>query len=125
VREPSWWRPSLGVGVVLCIVLMGGAGAGAAAEPKKFTVINMLLDGTKIWLPSSLMVPQGEEVELTLINKLEDPHGFQLEAFGIVEVVPPKAQTVVTFTASQPGAYSYLCPLHPPHLGGQILALSQ
>ena len=125
MREIHWWSRPLVMLVVLLPILMLGAEYAAAAEPKKFTLVNVVLDGTKIWLPSSLMVPQGEEVELTLINKLEDPHGFQLEAFGIVEVVPPKAQTVVTFTASQPGAYSYLCPLHPPHLGGQILALSQ
>jgi nitrosocyanin len=104
---------------------MLGVGDAAAAEPKKFTVINVVLDGTKIWLPSSLMVHQGEDVELTLINKLEDPHGFQIEDVGMEEVVQPKAQMTVTFTASQPGAYSYICHLHPPHLGGQILVLSK
>ena len=111
--------------VVLLLVLMLGAGDAAAAAPKKFTLITVVLDGTKIWLPSSLMVHQGEEVELTLINKLEDPHGFKIAEVGIEEVVQPKAQTTVTFTASQPGAHSYICHIHPPHIGGQILALSQ
>jgi nitrosocyanin len=111
--------------VVLLLVLLLGAGDAAAAEPKKFTLITVALDGTKIWLPSSLVVHQGEEVELTLINKLDDPHGFKIEEFGIAEVVQPKAQTTVTFTASQPGVYSYICHLHPPHIGGQILVLSK
>jgi plastocyanin len=111
--------------VVLLLVLMLGAGDAAAAEPKKFTLITVVLDGTKIWLPSSLMVHQGEEVELTLINKLEDPHGFKIAEVGIEEVVQPKAQTTVTFTASQPGAHRYICHIHPPHIGGQILVLSQ
>ena len=111
--------------VVLLLVLMLGAGDAAAAAPKKFTLITVVLDGTKIWLPSSLMVHQGDEVELTLINKLEDPHGFKIADVGIEEVVQPKAQTTVTFTASQPGAHSYICHIHPPHIGGQILALSQ
>jgi plastocyanin len=111
--------------VVLLLVLMLGAGDAAAAAPKKFTLITVVLDGTKIWLPSSLMVHQGEEVELTLINKLEDPHGFKIAEVGIEEVVQPKAQTTVTFTASQPGAHSYICHIHPPHIGGQILVLSQ
>jgi nitrosocyanin len=104
---------------------MLGVGYAAAAEPKKFTLINVVLDGTKIWLPSSLMVQQGDDVELTLINKLEDPHGFKIEDFGIEEVVQPKAQITVKFTASQPGAHSYICHIHPPHLGGQILVLSK
>jgi plastocyanin len=111
--------------VVLLLVLMLGAGDAAAGEPKKFTLMNVVLDGTKIWLPSSLMVHQGDEVELTLINKLEDPHGFKIADVGIEEAVQPKAQTTVTFTASQPGAHSYICHIHPPHIGGQILVLSQ
>ena len=111
--------------VVLLTVLMLGAGDAAAAEPKKFTLINVILDGTKIWLPSSIMVQQGDEVELTLINKLDDPHGFQIDAFQIEEVVQPKAQMMVRFTASQPGAHRYICHIHPPHIGGDILVLSK
>jgi plastocyanin len=111
--------------VVLLLVLMLGAGDAAAAEAKKFTLMNVVLDGTKIWLPSSLMVQQGDDVELTLINKLDDPHGFKIAEVGIEEVVQPKAQTTVKFTASQPGVYSYICHIHPPHIGGQMLVLSK
>jgi nitrous oxide reductase len=66
-----------------------------------------------------------DDVELTLINKLEDPHGFKIAEVGIEEVVQPKAQTTVKFTASQPGAHRYICHIHPPHIGGQMLVLSQ
>jgi plastocyanin len=125
VRETDGWSRQRSWLVVLLLVLMLGAGDAAAAEPKKFTLMNVVLDGTKIWLPSSLMVYQGEEVELTLINKLEDPHGFKIADVGIEEVVQPKAQTTVKFTASQPGVYSYICHLHPPHIGGQMLVLSK
>ena len=125
VRETYGWSRHLSWLVVFLLVLMLGAGDAAAAEPKKFTLINVALDGTKIWLPSSLMVQQGDEVELTLINKLDDPHGFKIEDFGIEEVVQPKAQTTVKFTASQTGVHSYICHLHPPHVGGQILVLSK
>ena len=125
MRETYGWSRQLSWLVVLLLVLMLGAGDAAAAELKKFTLINVVLDGTKIWLPSSLMVHQGDEVELTLINKLEDPHGFKIADVGIEEVVQPKAQTTVKFTASQPGAHSYICHIHPPHIGGQILVLSK
>ena len=125
MRETYGWSRQLSCLVVLLLVLMLGAGDAAAAEPKKFTLINVALDGTKIWLPSSLVVHQGEEVELTLINKLDDPHGFKIEDFGVEEVVQPKAQMTVTFTASRTGAHSYICHLHPPHLGGNILVLSK
>ena len=125
MREIPWRSRPLGWLVVLLTVLILGAGYAAAAEPKKFTLINVVLDGTKIWLPSSVMVQQGDEVELSLINKLDDPHGFKIEDFGIEEVVQPKAQMTVKFTASQTGAHSYICQLHPPHLGGNILVLSK
>ena len=125
MRETDGWSRPRSWLVVLLLVLMLGAGDAAAVEPKKFTLINVVLDGTKIWLPSSLMVHQGEEVELTLINKLEDPHGFQIAAVGIAEVVQPKAQTTVKFTTSQTGTHSYICHIHPPHIGGQILVLSK
>ena len=125
MRETPGWSRRLGWFVVLLTVLILGAGSAAAAEPTKFTLMTVLLDGTKIWLPSSLIVHQGEEVELTLINKLEDPHGFKIDEVGIEEVVQPKAQLTVRFTASQPGVHRYLCHLHPPHIGGQLLVLSQ
>ena len=124
MRETRWWSRQLGWLVVLLTVLMLNTGC-AAAEPKKFTLINVVLDGTKIWLPSSLMVHQWDEVELTLINKLDDPHGFKIEDFGIEQVVQPKAQMTVKFTASKAGAHSYICQLHPPHLGGNILVLQK
>lgn len=125
MHETPWWSRPLGCFVVLLTVLMLGDGDVATAEPKKFTLINVALDGTKIWLPSNLMVHQGDEVELTLINKLDDPHGFKIEDVGIEEVVQPKAQMTVKFTAAEPGVHSYICHLHPPHLGGQMLVLSK
>ena len=111
------------VGLFLIFIL--DPGSTAADEPKKFTLINVLLDGTKIWLPSSIIVQQGDAVEFTLINKLDDPHGFEIKAFGIEQVVQPKSEMIVKFTASKAGVYSYICQMHPPHLGGQILVLSK
>lgn len=123
MRIPSWRRiHSAWLGVSLAALVLG-VGAGMATEPKKFTLVNVLLNDTKIWLPSNVIVQEGDEVELTLINKLDEPHGFQIAAFGIEEVVQPKAQTTVKFTASQTGAQPYICQMHPPHVGGQILVL--
>jgi plastocyanin len=125
MHETQGWSRRLGWFVVLLTVLMLSPGYATAAEPKKFTLINVDLDGTKIWLPSSLIVYQGDDVELTLINKLEDPHGFEIKAFGIERVVQPTSQMTVKFTASQAGAYTYICQIHAPHLGGNILVLSK
>ena len=125
MHETHGWSRRLGWFVVLLTVLMLSPGYATAAEPRKFTLINVDLDGTKIWLPSSIMVHQGDDVELTLINKLDAPHGFAIKAFDIEQVVQPQSQLTVTFTASQAGAYNYICHIHPPHLGGNMLVLSQ
>ena len=125
MRKRHWCRVPLGwFGVLLAGLILAG-GHAAIAESKKFTLINVLLDGTKIWLPSNLIVQQGDDVELTVINKLDEPHGFKIEDFGIEEVVQPKAQTTVKFTATKPGAHSYICQMHPPHVGGQMLILNK
>ncbi|MGE3537742.1 MAG: cupredoxin domain-containing protein [Candidatus Tectimicrobiota bacterium] len=112
-------------GSVLLVLLGLTASIAGAAEPKKFTLVNVLLDGTKIWLPSTLVVQEGDEVELTLQNKLDEPHGFKIDDFQIEAVVQPKAQSTVKFTASKAGVHSYVCQMHPPHVGGQILVLSK
>jgi heme/copper-type cytochrome/quinol oxidase subunit 2 len=113
--------------MVVYLLLMLGMHMGRthAEEARKFTLINVLLDGTKIWLPSTVVVPTGERVELTLINKLDEPHGFKVAAFNIEEVVQPKGTTIVQFPASKAGAFSYICHIHPPHIGGQILVLEK
>lgn len=117
------WGVRLGVlGVVSLMWILLGT-SPAAAEAKKFTLINVVFDDTKIWLPSSLIVQEGDEVELTLINTLDLPHGFKLEAFGVEEVVQAKAQATVKFTAKAAGLYPYICQMHPPHIGGQILVV--
>jgi nitrosocyanin len=110
---------------LLLLVLMAQVGTTDAAEVKKFTLINVLLNDTKVWLPSSLIVQAGDEVELTLVNKLDDPHGFKMAEFGIEEVVQGKSQSTVKFTAAKAGVYPFVCQMHPPHIGGQLLVLSK
>ena len=48
MRKPYGWSRPFGWLVVLLTVLLLGAGDAAAAEPMKFTLINVVLDGTKI-----------------------------------------------------------------------------
>jgi plastocyanin len=109
--------------MIMLLAVLTLAVSQVSAEERKFTLVNDALNGTKIWYPPSLTVHQGDKVVLTLINKLEDSHGFNLEDFGIKEVVQPKAQTTVEFTAATTGVHDFGCQMHPPHLGGQLLVL--
>jgi plastocyanin len=45
---------------LLLSLLLLCAGDTSATEPKKFTLINVVLEGTKIWLPSSVIVHHGD-----------------------------------------------------------------
>lgn len=121
----TMWTRYVGACGSFVAALLLSTALGAMAEPKKLTLINVRLEGVKIWLPSSLMVQAGDEVELTLINKLDDPHGFKLAAFGIEEVVQPNAQTTVKFTAAKAGSHNYICQMHPAHLGGNLFIVDK
>lgn len=118
-------RMLMGMIVLLIAVVVGAMNPVEAAGPKKFTLVNVVFDGTKIWLPGSIIVNQGDEVELTLINKLEVPHGFKIDVFGIESVIAAKSKSTVKFTAKMAGVHPYICHIHPPHIGGQIQVIAK
>jgi nitrosocyanin len=112
-----------------CLAVIGGlalAGARgpaqAAPTPHAFTVVNVLASGAKIWLPSAVVVHSGEQITLTLDNKLDEAHGFSIDEYGVQVVVQPKSTQKVTFTA-KPGVSRFYCQLHPAHVGGQVIVL--
>jgi len=126
VKHMRWRRSPLAVLITVLLLVLGAqVSLTGADEVQKFTLINVIFDGTKVWLPSSLIVHEGTTVELTLINKLEEPHGFKIAEFGVETVVQPKATTSVTFTASKAGLHDFVCHMHPPHVGGQILVVKK
>ena len=51
MREIQGWSRRLGWLIVFLTLLILGAGAATAAEPKKFTLITVALDGTKTGYP--------------------------------------------------------------------------
>lgn len=118
-------RKLIGMIVLIAAIIVMAAGPIEAAGPKKFTLINVVFDGTKIWLPGSITVQQGDDVELTLINKLEVPHGFKIGVFGIESVIAAHSKSTVKFTAKTVGVHPYICHIHPPHIGGQIQVIAK
>jgi nitrosocyanin len=91
---------------------------------QKFTIVAVQIGTTKFWLPSTIIVHQGEKVVLTLKNDIpgaEDRHGFSLPAYNITEVVQRGQPKTVSFVASREGVFPYLCQLHAAHVGGQLI----
>ena len=91
---------------------------------QKFTIVAVQIGTTKFWLPSTIIVHQGEKVVLTLKNDIpgaEDRHGFSLPAYNITEVVQRGQPKTVSFVATREGVFPYLCQLHAAHVGGQLI----
>lgn len=96
--------------------------APAAEQVDKITVTNKVVDGKKTWLPADIKLKAGEKVELTLVNTLPDPHGFNAPGMAQDVVVNGNETKVVTFTAPKDaGTVKFTCHLHPAHVGGNII----
>src|SRR5947209_5739012 len=80
---------------VLCISILGvlgllGARTWAQEKAVEFTVVNIEYEGSKIWVPSTLVVHKGDKVKVKLINNVKsDPnqHGFAIAAYNVAVVV--------------------------------------
>ena len=98
----------------------------AAAEEMTYTVVNIEYQGSKIWVPATLVVKKGTKVTLKLVNNVpSDPsqHGFAIPAYKIAEVVNRGETKTVTFVADQAGVFPTICQLHPAHVGGAFVVL--
>jgi plastocyanin len=114
--------------LVVLLLSAGHAGAEppAAAPDVALTLVSVEVEGSKFWLPGTVVATKGQTVRLTLLNKIaSDPnqHGFTIPAYGIAEVVNRGEPKTVTFVADKPGVFPMLCQLHPAHVGGQLVVL--
>lgn len=108
--------------LLLCATLASPALAGE----RSFTIANVEYEGTKAFLPSTLVVAKGDQVTIKILNNIpSDPnqHGFSLPDFDTETVVTRGESQEVTFTADKVGIFPLECHLHPAHLGGQLIVL--
>jgi heme/copper-type cytochrome/quinol oxidase subunit 2 len=115
----------IGLAAALGLVLAAHA-LPVHAEDMSFTVANVEYEGTKIWVPSTLVVKKGSKVKIKLINNVpSDPnqHGFAIPAYNVAEVVTRGEPKQVEFTANKEGVFPIICQLHPAHVGGQLVVL--
>jgi nitrosocyanin len=102
------------------------ADAPATTPDVSVSLVSVEIDGSKFWLPGTVIATKGQTVRLTLANKVpSDPnqHGFSIPAFGVAEVVTRGETKTVTFVADKTGVFPMSCQLHPAHVGGQLLVL--
>lgn len=96
----------------------------AFSAKRAITLVNYETDGVKQWVPGTIIVKKGEDVELTLINNAPSGvHGFFIPDFKVRIDVKNGKKEVVKFKADKDGLFEMKCHLHPAHVGGQLYVL--
>jgi nitrosocyanin len=116
----------LGTGLWLAPVIGARAEEKTAGGKVSLTIVNVEYEGTKIWLPSTIVAHKGDRVALKLVNNVpSDPsqHGFAIPDYKIAEIVDRGQPKTVEFTADRVGTFPIICQLHLAHVGGQLLVL--
>lgn len=113
---------------VLAMTLALGAPFACAGQAPTavLTVVNVEYEGTKMWLPGTLVVKKGTKVTLNLVNNVPpdgSQHGFTIPAYKIEVLVTKGEPKTVEFTADKAGVFEIRCQLHPKHVGGQLVVL--
>jgi nitrosocyanin len=117
--------PALMLALVMGFIMTIG-GSAQAQSARDITLVNIEYEGTKIWVPGSVIVTKGDTVRIKAINNVKsDPpvHGLAIEAFGVQEVVNDGKPVTVEFKADKVGIFPIICHLHPAHVGTQLVVL--
>ncbi len=115
--------------VFLGVIALGAVAfvpSANADSPHEFTVVNIEYEGTKVFMPSTLVVHKGDTVKIKVINNLQSEppnHGFAIPDFKVEEVVNRGETKTVEFTADKAGVFDIKCQLHPAHVHGQLVVL--
>jgi plastocyanin len=111
---------------VLGVSLLLGVAIGAQAAERSFTVVNIEYEGSKVFVPATLVVHQGDHVKIKVVNNIKsDPnqHGFAIPDYKIEKVVTRGESQEVEFDANEAGIFPIKCQLHPAHVGGELVVL--
>jgi nitrosocyanin len=107
------------------LAILGIAGNARGAE-QSFTVVNVEYEGSKLFVPATLVVHQGDHVKIKVVNNIKsDPnqHGFAIADYKIEKVVTRGEPQDVEFDATKAGIFPIKCQLHPAHVGGELVVL--
>lgn len=111
------------------LVLAQGKAPLPSGPAREFKSVNIEVKGQKIWVPGTFIVKRGERVKITLINTASSGvHAFAIDGYEeetkvAVDNKEGANTKTVEFTADKAGLFRVWCPMHPPHVGGQLLVL--
>lgn len=86
-----------------------------------------LLDGKEVFAfyPSTLVVYQGDVVQIALANASQDDHTFTAPDLDLNVSIKDQSSATASFVATTPGIFTFVCtvPEHTPYMRGEILVL--
>jgi plastocyanin len=89
----------------------GGSGSGDSVE---------LVAQDFSFDPTTLDLPAGEEVTVTLMNEGEAEHSFTVDDLDVETEAEGGESAEVSFTAPEEGAVEFHCKYHPDQMTGEI-----
>jgi heme/copper-type cytochrome/quinol oxidase subunit 2 len=122
--KSSWWKTA---GLAIAMMAGGMVLSSAVVAQEKtvdFTVANVLFEGSKMFVPATLVVHKGDLVKIKILNNIQSEppnHGFAIPEFKVEVVVNRGEPQTVEFTADKAGIFDIKCHLHPAHIHGQLI----
>lgn len=77
------------------------------------------------WEPGTIVVYQGDDVELRIWGVNGAEHPGRIEGYDEAFSVKRGQLTTVSFTASKPGVFRILCDVHSPSMTGTLVVLAR
>ncbi len=78
-----------------------------------------------LWMPSQIVVNQGDEVTLEFVGINGASHATEIEGLEEQFVLKRGHTTQITFVAEHPGVYRIICHDHEPSMRGEIVVLAR
>ena len=107
-----------------CLIALAGPAPAAEPATLSLTLVNIEYEGSKIWVPGTIVVKKGTKVTLKLINNVKaepNQHGFAIPGYNVAAIVNRGEPQTVEFTADKAGVFPFICQLHPAHVGGELV----
>jgi heme/copper-type cytochrome/quinol oxidase subunit 2 len=87
-------------------------------------VVSTNVQGKNVFIPSSIVVAEGQPHTLSIFNTTDVPHGFAIAGIGVEVVLPPQEETRVELPALEGEKIHRIhCQLHAPHRSAQLVVL--
>ena len=87
-------------------------------------VVSTKVGGKNIFIPSTIVLTEGEGRSLSFFNTTDQPHGMIIPDLGIQVVLPPGEEYLVELPPLVGGhVHDMQCHLHPPHRGAAVVVL--